>query len=125
VCIFTHERTKASRGVDRLVMTKESACVLHLITKWAGGGVMGATFKFYTSNFYAVGLHIISVKVNKRISRVKIKKPSFHQVSSARRNLGNIFTISNHCCYFGRCKLIWPARITKLITYDVQVSLNI
>ena len=74
MCIFTHGRTKVSRRVDRMVMTKACACALYLITKWTGG----SHFKFYASHFYAVGLHIIPVK--SVISRVKIKERSVHQV---------------------------------------------
>jgi hypothetical protein len=55
---------------------------------------VGDTFKLYTSYFYALRLQVISVKGNSRISRVKFQERSFHQVSLARRNLGNIYSQS-------------------------------
>ena len=95
-----HERTKVSRRVNGVVMTK--ACALYLITKWMGG----SHFKFYASHLYAVGLPVNSV-----ISRVKIKELSAHQVTCARHNLGNIINISNHCCHRGADKsLAQPGR---------------
>jgi hypothetical protein len=36
VCMFIYVGNIASRGVNRMVMTKGCACALYLITKWAG-----------------------------------------------------------------------------------------